>query len=229
MTNLDKNGKWETTKKRSRWHFDPAQPSTENDFLHVCRFEGDWQEDIKNCRRRSKDFRWVKNEEKFSGEIQDLVNSNADPGLSLFSSARIDDMPVLKKMVDYLKLERCETRFHDQTTGQMVHWHLDIFSTLDKFDDTENSVKLPYGKAGEAQRFTVMLDDWKHGQVFAIGNTYFHQWKKGDCITWNWKHMPHATGNLGWEVRPLLQITGWMTTATIQILHNSSKDNIIKL
>lgn len=230
-----KKSRWEETKSRSKWHFDPSKEPEESDFLHVCRFAGDWDNEVKMCIERSTDFNWTKNQEninknhKYTGEVQDLVNVNVDPTVVLFSKTRIDDMPVLKNIVDYLKLEKCETRFHNQKTGQIIHWHLDNFTLLSELDETENSEKYSYGKAGQAQRFTVMLDDWKHGQVFAIGNTYFHQWKRGDCITWNWKHMPHATGNMGWEERPLLQITGWITEETIKILKNSSKNRIVKV
>jgi hypothetical protein len=69
-----------------------------------------------------------------------------------------------------------------------------------------------------------MLDDWKLGQVFQLGTANFHQWRRGDCITWDWKNIPHATCNMGWWDRPMLQITGYVTERTNEVIRYRSKD-----
>lgn len=74
-----------------------------------------------------------------------------------------------------------------------------------------------------------MLDDWKLGQVFMLGNAVWTQWKCGDCITWEWHDIPHATCNMGWEDRPMLQITGKVTDITRQRLYQSDKDLEIEI
>jgi hypothetical protein len=47
-----------------------------------------------------------------------------------------------------------------------------------------------------------------------FGNAMYNQWVAGTCITWDWRNMPHATVNAGWHPRPLLQITGYQTKRT---------------
>ena len=79
------------------------------------------------------------------------------------------------------------------------------------------------------RRFVIMLDDWKHGQVFALGNSNWHQWKRGECITWEWRDIPHATCNMGWDNRPMLQVTGWTTDKTLQLVKDGSKDTVISI
>ena len=77
--------------------------------------------------------------------------------------------------------------------------------------------------------FTIMLADWQLGQVFQLGNANWTQWRAGDCITWEWQDIPHATCNMGWWDRPMLQITGCTTPATQQVLDNAGPDQIFDL
>jgi len=74
-----------------------------------------------------------------------------------------------------------------------------------------------------------MLDDWRHGQTFSLGNSQWHQWRRGECITWDWRDIPHATCNMGWENRPMLQVTGWTSDRTAHILEDSSKTKIVQV
>jgi len=60
--------------------------------------------------------------------------------------------------------------------------------------------------------------------VFQLGNAFFTQWRAGDCITWEWRDMPHATCNMGWWDRPMLQLTGYTTEVTKQILNKANKN-----
>jgi hypothetical protein len=68
------------------------------------------------------------------------------------------------------------------------------------------------------RRFAVMLADWQMGQAWMFGNALYHQWEAGTCITWDWRNMPHATVNAGWHPRPLLQITGYQTKRTKELV-----------
>ena len=79
------------------------------------------------------------------------------------------------------------------------------------------------------RRFTIMLADWQLGQVFQLGNANFTQWRAGDCITWEWQDIPHATCNMGWWDRPMLQVTGRTTPVTDELLARASQDLVIKL
>jgi hypothetical protein len=74
-----------------------------------------------------------------------------------------------------------------------------------------------------------MLADWQLGQVFQLGNAMWTQWRAGDCITWEWRDIPHATCNMGWWDRPMLQVTGNVTQTTLDLLAKASPDLIIDL
>ena len=74
------------------------------------------------------------------------------------------------------------------------------------------------------RRFAIMLADWELGQAWMFGNALYQGWKAGDCITWEWQDMPHATVNAGWHDRPLLQITGRVTTKTQWLLDAARTD-----
>ena len=79
------------------------------------------------------------------------------------------------------------------------------------------------------RRFAIMLADWELGQIFQLGNANFTQWRAGDCITWEWRDIPHSTANMGWWDRPMLQITGYVTSLTEPVLRTASKNKIVKL
>jgi len=66
------------------------------------------------------------------------------------------------------------------------------------------------------------LDDQHLGQVWQQGNLSV-RWKKGDCIIWPWKDIPHGTCNYGHHPRPVLNITGYVTDKTKGFLANVTK------
>ena len=119
-------------------------------------------------------------------------------------------------------------KFHNQRTGQMLHTHIDNFAGR---EERQNSfIVTEFDKNPiTIRRFAIMLADWQLGQVFQLGNASWTQWGAGDCITWDWKNIPHSTANMGWHVRPMLQITGNVTERTEQVLAEASKNKIVKL
>ena len=50
-------------------------------------------------------------------------------------------------------------------------------------------------------RFFIALEDWKWGHFFQVGNFNWHQWKAGDTLWYDWRHMPHSTANAGQKPR----------------------------
>lgn len=210
--------RWEYTKSRSNWHFDPTVVE-EQPYYNVCTFSGEWAADVEKytnlaspvSRINVNDFEnqtYIHND-----KIADLVRAGADPTMEIFTKSDASDSLVFKKIADYLGMDQTDIKFHDQTTGQMLVWHIDTVT-----DGADGQ---------EAGRFFVALDNWKHGQIIAMGNSFWHQWKKGECITWDSKHLPHGTCNMGWEPRPLLQITGLITERTKEIIKNGCKNKII--
>lgn len=229
-------GRWAETIKKSNWHFDmmkPAQPGHDS-FTNVCRFVHNFKPAIDLCKPKAQASTWetrnhmdpkIAKEGLYSwnAEQKDLINAGANPHMEVFARAEAKDVEVFVKIAEWLGIEEPAIKFHNQTTGQMLVEHIDNFAGR---KERENSFKeTDFDKNPQLiRRFAIMLDDWKLGQVFQLGNANFHQWRAGDCITWEWQDMPHATCNMGWWDRPMLQITGYTTERTNFVLNNADKN-----
>lgn len=230
------DSRWEYTKLQSSWHFDTKRPpqSGKDSYTHVCRFQADFSEAIAQCMPKTKPSTWgsrVPNVDRIysaSAEENDLLRVGADPNSPVFERTSADDVEIFKKINDWLGLEESTMKFHNQTTGQMLHTHMDNFAGR---PERENSFKVTNFDENPdiIRRFAVMLSDWQLGQIFQLGNANFTQWRAGDCITWEWKDIPHSTANMGWWDRPMLQVTGYVTEQTNRVLYNASKDRTVIL
>lgn len=222
-----KGSRWEYTKTRSHWHFDnlrPAEPGKDS-YTAVGRFVADYTDAIEQCTPKAVASSWsTRNKEKVAGELysasaeeQDLIRAGADPKQQVFARAMAGDVAVFKRISDWLGIEDAMITFHNQTTGQMLHTHIDNFAGR---KERENSfIETDLDRNPEImRRFVIMLSDWQLGQIFQVGNANWTQWQAGDCITWEWQDMPHSTANMGWHDRPMLQITGYVTNRTREVL-----------
>ena len=228
------DSRWEFTKSQSQWHFDEFEPG-ERDFQYVGTFQGDWSNEIDECLGRVKPNTWANRNIEQKSEIytasqeqNDLIKAGADPDSQIFSRANAKDIPIFQRIANYFGMNETAIKFHNQTTGQMLHWHIDNFAGRKERGNSFTEIEADKNPH-LMRRFAIMLDDWKHGQVFALGNTYFHQWKKGECITWEWRDIPHATCNMGWNDRPMLQVTGWTTETTHKVVHEGRKNKLINV
>ena len=235
------DSRWEFTKSRSRWHFDTTRTpeSGMDSYTSVCRFDEDFSDAIAQCMPRTKPSSWgtrnnfnkdIADKGLYSAtaEEQDLIRAGADPHSEVFHRTAAEDIELFQKISDWLGMEESMIKFHNQTTGQMLHTHIDNFAAR---PERENSFKVTdIDKNPDImRRFAIMLADWQLGQIFQLGNANFTQWRAGDCITWEWQDMPHATANMGWWDRPMLQITGYVTDRTRDVLGGASKNLIVKL
>jgi hypothetical protein len=224
------DSRWDYMKSQSKWHFDTKRLAQEgaDSYYHVCRFDADWTDAIARCMPQARSSTWgdrnnynakIAAEGLYSAtaEEKDLIRAGADPKMAIYERTAADDIEIFQKVSEWLGMDRPMIKFHNQRTGQMLVEHIDNFAAR---EERENSFKvIDIDKQPELmRRFAIMLDDWKLGQVFQLGNANFHQWRKGDCITWDWKNIPHATCNMGWEDRPMLQITGYVTERTDAII-----------
>jgi hypothetical protein len=216
------SSRWNLTKSRSNWHFDTTRPPKEglDSFTHVCRFDADFSEAIAYCMPNTQAKNWAAESRLGKGAQNDLIEHGANPDSEIFSFTNAHDIELFQKISEYLGIKQSIMRFHNQTTGQMLHLHLDIL------DDRTN---LKVKKASARRRFAIMLADWQLGQIFQIGNANFTQWQAGDCITWEWQDMPHSTANMGWWDRPMLQLSGLVTKRTLEVLSGASKNLVVKL
>ena len=221
--------RWEGTKAASKWHFDPKKPPEpgHDSFTYVGRFSADFTETVERHLPRVTDSSWsTRNKEKIPGELYtataeeaDLIRAGADPKMQIFARVAAEDEPQFQAIADILGIDDPQIKFHNQKTGQMLVYHIDNFAAR---SERENSFKVTDldTHPERIRRFAIMLADWQPGQIWQIGNATWTQWSAGDCITWEWQDMPHATCNMGWWDRPLCQITGYVTAKTQAILDN---------
>ena len=228
------DSRWEFTKGKSRWHFDTTRPpeNGRDSYTYVCNFKADFNDAIRACMPRTKSSTWGSRNPNIDriysadAEENDLIRAGADPKSVVFERAEAQDIELFQKINTFLGLEESTIKFHNQTTGQMLHTHMDNFAGR---PERENSFKVTDFDENPdiIRRFAVMLDDWKLGQIFQLGNANFTQWSAGDCITWEWRDIPHSTANMGWWDRPMLQITGYTTERTSEVMN--SNNQVVKL
>lgn len=230
--------RWQYTKSQSKWHFDTTRTDTQ-DYQPICQFIGDWDYAVERCLKRAIDATWASRnyfsadpdankKRMYSADAEelDLLKAGADPYMKIFQRAMADDFPIFQNIANYFGLSDASIKFHNQKTGQMLNLHIDNFAGRPERGNSFKVTKVDKNPA-LMKRFVVMLDDWKHGQMFALGNQVWHQWRRGDCITWEWRDIPHATCNMGWSNRPMLQITGWTTDRTYEIVKAGSFDTTV--
>lgn len=221
----------ERLKAKSNWHFDTKRDSPPGieSYIHVCNFQN-IEHDIERMKESTTKETWKSVADFWKGatgadydgsaaerEIEYLKDAGADPENPMFDRLPVYNNPSYRKIVEWLGLsfEGLGLKFHNQKTGNVLHTHIDNFVAAKD--------------AGSYTRFVVMLEDWKWGQVFQIANTYIPPWKAGDCFTWDVPNMPHATANIGWWDRPMLQITGKVSDLTFDRIKNASSNLIIDL
>lgn len=97
---------------------------------------------------------------------------------------------------------------HVQRPMQCANNHYDTY-----FNIMKNDPDLQY-ETHRFRRFAVFLEDWVPGHVWNFGNASFTHWVRGECISWDWMHMPHGTANMCMKPRFSLHLTGYMTESS---------------
>ena len=229
---LPADSSWEKSKLQSNWHYDYARKSTPgaDSFTSVCRFVGDFKSAVKeSIEKNAIQPKQTDSLSKNLREDSDKLGLSSANSVEYYDQYQVDNIDIFQSMSDALGLEHSILRLNFQRPGQMIPAHLDELEGFKKHLSRKGiniDQDLLYDKA---MRFVVMLDDWKLGQFFQLGNGNWHQWCAGDCITWDWKNIPHCTGNAGYWDRPMLQITGFITEKTKQLLKSNNKDIIISV
>jgi hypothetical protein len=223
-----KGSRWQFTRDRSNWHFDPFRPPELgiDSYSPVGRFIADFAPIIEKYKKQVESITWATGVRKQYPANDPLKNALAeqldhkqagfDPDQIMFDRAFGDDEPLFKKMSAIIGMENNDIRFNLQQTGHLLVTHMDY---LDGFERDGNP----------GRRFAVMLEDWRWGQIFQLGNANWTQWKAGDCITWEYRDIPHSTCNMGWWPRPMLQISGTVTEKTQKFLLENNSDRIIQV
>tara|TARA_Y100000114_G_scaffold28049_2_gene23670 strand:- start:284 stop:1015 length:732 start_codon:yes stop_codon:yes gene_type:complete len=229
------DSRWNFTTKRSNFHFDPKQET--EDYIEVCQFAGEW--DLQDMFDRCLEVNWAnrnhhvygpydKKEPVFSGrsEQMDLLRAGANPQAPIFEHCVADDIEVFDNMAKQLGLRDYDVMFKNQRTGHMFHLHIDNLAARKERKNSFKVVKMDE-QPETMSRFMIALDDWKFGQVMCVGTEIWSHWSKGDCITWDWFNVPYSWVNTGWYSCPMLQLTGYVTKHTKQLIEDSNSEIIV--
>lgn len=219
--------RWDYTKQASNWHWDlqrAPEPGPDS-FTRVCNFNGDWSAELADCMSRAVTEFWGtigpnpsdrQNKlqqppgQRWTPEEYDVVRAGGNPFNPMYDRCRANGLAVFERMAEALGLEEPDIKFDNQRAGYMLHTHFDNF----RVRMAKRGLTDPMG----IRRFAIMLSDYQLGQVFQLGTAHWTQWRAGDCITWDWVNMPHATTNMGWWDRPMIQITAYTTPKTDEVM-----------
>lgn len=218
--------------KQSSYHFDINKKEKEGDYFKILgRFSGsDWTKETQSLIDATNVEKWTtidlvdaKKSPRYSFN-QNNIEAEYEYGKVQMTSMKyiLSDYPVINKMIDYLGVEP-DKKIHQsrvahvQRTGQMFYYHIDTL--------TDRSPEDPE----KICRITIMLQDWIPGQFFMYGNYIYSHWRAGEAHDFDWLNTPHATANASNFPRPSIQVTGFKSDRTRQLIENAHKDNIFKI
>lgn len=210
------NSNWKQGIAQSDYHFDWQRQETQGfDYKWLARFDCNWEEELEQIKHVAKPKTWATRGKKYhpdhprlEAEENDLRNAGMDTNTIIFRK-HFEFEGIWKRVIDSLGLENTKQAFHIQYPGEMLNLHID--KQYEMNDD-----------ASQVARFFIFLEDWKPGHFLQMGTSYI-QWRKGDLVHFDWKNIPHASANAGWEPRCLIQLTGTITDKTKDIFLGKQK------
>jgi hypothetical protein len=229
---------------KTPWHFDNFKVDNEGEYVKIVgQFQGDWDDDVRNARLlglstkkyNKQSYEHAANKPSANHEMEDAENLYGQPDAPIFEKMDITDypgkLPAFEKIIDSVKIDTTKSftfKFHDQLPNQQLMWHIDNLPGNPRKERVIDNPDFKYQDPNMV-RFLIMLNDWEPGQVVQFGSIVYTQWKKGTAITWEWSTLPHITWNGSWERRPALQLTGYATEATWNLITKGNKDSIYKI
>jgi len=205
---------WDTTKPRSRYHFDNKTIDPQYDaVINLGSFMPCWQSELDTIINQSRSATWrtrgqvgnSRPESELAAEEYDLERAGYNKNYEI-TNLNWTIPPVLQRIADLFALYDSMTRIHVQMPGQVWNLHLD---KLEKWNP---------GDPDSVLRVQIQLTDWAPGQFWSYGNYQHSMWSAGDVTTFDWQNVPHSTANAGLEPRVTLQVTGVQTEQTRNFL-----------
>lgn len=198
---------------------------TNHGYKWITSFVGDWQAEldiiktnsvVRTNMDRSKDDDYPQEHVTFEYEENSLL-VGVDPYHIMYREYW-NYVETFEAIFQKLGLNPTWHSFHIQHPGEMLHLHVDTILLDKKYTKHENHKDMA--------RFFIFLEDWKPGQFMQMGSDFI-KWKKGDVLWFDWKTVPHASGNSGWEPKCLAMITGIPTARTLEIIDGKHPTIII--
>jgi hypothetical protein len=202
---------WEAGKTQSNYHFSWDRHELAGyDYRWVGRITAGWYKELEDIKQKAKPKTWSTRGKEYHPEHPDLVaeeNDLTNAGMSkdaVIFRKHFEFEGIWKQVIDAFGMDNTKQAFHIQYPGEMLNLHIDK-----QYEMNEDASKIA--------RFFIFLEDWKPGQFMQMGTSYM-QWRRGDVVWFDWRNMPHASANAGWEPRCLIQLTGTITRKTEEIL-----------
>ena len=201
---------WDTTKKRSKYHFDHTYFDPDQDRVVRLGFiTPSWDKELADIVENSQAATWrtrgavgkSRPEAELAAEDYDLEREGYGADY-VITNLNWSIPPVLQAIADRFALDDVMVRIHVQQPGQVWNYHLD---KLEKWNPENPDTVL---------RVQIQLTDWQPGQFWNYGNYQHSMWRAGDVTTFDWQNIPHATANASHGPRVTLQVTGVRTAAT---------------
>jgi hypothetical protein len=221
--------RWDYTKATSRWHFDPQVDEDKNPpYLILGHFKASFTSIVADALAMHSpttfNNRLRNGQVPFTAPLEAFEMQQA--GLSadhvLINEVRQESYAdgewpeLIQQIIAYFGFQKrgLGAAIHVQNPGQVFPLHIDVFPFLKQ--NQEHHILDDY--PDEAARFTIQLEDWKMGQVWGFGNTYWKQWRAGEIAFHSWRDLPHFTANGSFVPRVSLQVTGIVTERTRQLI-----------
>ena len=194
-------------KSESNWHFDPS--IVEKSLTSLARFSGNWDaelNEIVQCSDRNGGTKTI-TFENYSGrnkhtKFEELEMWGYQNDQKFVDVIRCDKHSFVDDILDKCNIINPVPSIIRLKPGYIQPWHCDMY----------NSYKRKFGTNCETTRLVITLRDWCWGHYLLFGNEVFHQWVKGDCITWPYLRY-HCASNAGISDLLLLTVTGQRPTA----------------
>ena len=221
--------RWDYSKKFSKYHFDPTiNEDADPHYKVIGRVEGDlaalYKQQLESYQPQGNGFlnrrkvQGKKDGPSFTEEYDraELEYLNLPQDHEFFDNLEISGNHTIRRIFDSFGFTKSHGSFHIQRPGGLFPYHIDEIPGIKDNDPDSWLNKEPQWAA----RFEIQVFDWQPGHVWAVGNTYWKQWRAGDILWHDWRHTPHGTCNFGRTDRVTLQITGICSEETLEIIKN---------
>lgn len=221
--------RWDYSKSKSNYHFDPfVNEDTNPPFKILGHIKKDLRTEFENLQKTES-----QDENNFSNRLKVQINQDDRPytldmdlaelkyrGLpdthSFFKNMKMEKSELFREICKSFGMTEWGASIHVQHPGQSFPYHIDEIPGIKKNDPNHWLDEKPEAVA----RFEIQLLDWEPGHIWTYGNTYWKQWRSGEIAFHEWRHIPHGTANISRSIRATLQITGFVTDKTLDIIKN---------
>lgn len=192
----------------------------------IAKLTGDWSIDLNACEVLAKTGDIDTNNYVTKSEATLLKKHGYNYGYD-----QLDANELCHKIATKLGFNNYKACVNMQYPGSIKPLHADSLwgwfrdAKVDPEGLFNKNTKQPEGTK-PLHRIFVALTDWQFGWMWQFGHDHWTNWKKGDVCWFDWRNIPHATANAGYEPRPILKISGESDLIDDLLLHTNEVTSI---